>query len=30
VYLERYWKMYLPEEPLLGDHDFLRAVLRRD
>jgi len=29
VYLERYWKLYLPEEPLLGDHDFIRAVLRR-
>ena len=28
VYLERYWKMYLPE-PLLGDHDF-EAVLRRE
>jgi phytoene dehydrogenase-like protein len=27
VYLEHYWKMYLPEEPLLGDHDFVRAVL---
>jgi predicted unusual protein kinase regulating ubiquinone biosynthesis (AarF/ABC1/UbiB family) len=27
VYLERYWKMYLPETALLGDHDFLRAVL---
>jgi predicted unusual protein kinase regulating ubiquinone biosynthesis (AarF/ABC1/UbiB family) len=29
VYLERYWKMYLPEEPLLGDHDFIKAVLGR-
>ena len=29
VYLERYWKLYLPEEPLLGDHDFIRAVLGR-
>ncbi len=27
VYLEHYWKMYLPEEPLLGDHDFIRSVL---
>jgi predicted unusual protein kinase regulating ubiquinone biosynthesis (AarF/ABC1/UbiB family) len=27
VYLERYWKMYLPDEPLLADHDFVRAVL---
>jgi len=27
VYLERYWKLYLPEEPLLGDHDFIRSVL---
>ena len=30
VYLERYWKLYLPDEPLLGDHDFVRAVLGRD
>lgn len=30
VYLERYWKLYLPEEPLLGDHDFIRRVLGRD
>jgi predicted unusual protein kinase regulating ubiquinone biosynthesis (AarF/ABC1/UbiB family) len=29
VYLERYWKLYLPEEPLLGDHAFIRAVLGR-
>lgn len=29
VYLERYWKLYLPEEPLLGDHEFIRAVLGR-
>lgn len=29
VYLERYWKLYLPDEPLLGDHDFIRAVLGR-
>jgi predicted unusual protein kinase regulating ubiquinone biosynthesis (AarF/ABC1/UbiB family) len=27
VYLERYWKMYLPEEPLLADQEFVRAVL---
>ncbi|HXK34554.1 MAG TPA: AarF/ABC1/UbiB kinase family protein [Dehalococcoidia bacterium] len=27
VYLERYWKAYMPDEPLLADHDFLRAVL---
>jgi predicted unusual protein kinase regulating ubiquinone biosynthesis (AarF/ABC1/UbiB family) len=30
VYLERYWKLYLPEEPLLGDHEFIRKVLRRE
>ncbi len=29
VYLERYWKLYLPEEPLLGDHEFIKKVLRR-
>ena len=29
VYLERYWKLYLPEEPLLGDHDFIKKVLDR-
>jgi predicted unusual protein kinase regulating ubiquinone biosynthesis (AarF/ABC1/UbiB family) len=29
VYLERYWKLYLPEEPLLGDHEFIRKVLGR-
>jgi predicted unusual protein kinase regulating ubiquinone biosynthesis (AarF/ABC1/UbiB family) len=29
VYLERYWKLYMPDEPLLGDHDFIRAVLGR-
>ena len=29
VYLERYWKMYLPDLPLLGDHEFLRRVLAR-
>lgn len=28
VYLERYWKMYLPDTPLLGDHEFLKAALR--
>ena len=27
VYLERYWKLYLPEEPLLGDHPFIHSVL---
>jgi predicted unusual protein kinase regulating ubiquinone biosynthesis (AarF/ABC1/UbiB family) len=27
VYLERYWKMYLPEEPLLADREFVEAVL---
>ena len=27
VYLERYWKLYLPEEPLLGDGEFVRSVL---
>ena len=27
VYLERYGKMYLPDEALLGDHDFLRRAL---
>jgi hypothetical protein len=27
VYLERYWKMYLPEKALLGDHAFLKDVL---
>jgi hypothetical protein len=30
VYLERYWKLYLPEEPLLGDGDFVRSVLGRN
>ena len=30
VYLERYWKLYLPEEPLLGDGEFVRAVLSRE
>jgi predicted unusual protein kinase regulating ubiquinone biosynthesis (AarF/ABC1/UbiB family) len=29
VYLERYWKAYMPDEPLLADHDFLRSVLAR-
>ncbi len=28
LYLERYGRMYMPEERLLGDHDFLRAALR--
>ena len=27
VYLERYGRMYLPDESLLGDHDFLRRAL---
>jgi predicted unusual protein kinase regulating ubiquinone biosynthesis (AarF/ABC1/UbiB family) len=30
IYLERYWKAYMPDEPLLGDHEFLRAVLSRE
>ncbi|MEX0781386.1 MAG: AarF/ABC1/UbiB kinase family protein [Dehalococcoidia bacterium] len=28
LYLERYGRMYMPEERLLGDHDFLRAALQ--
>jgi aarF domain-containing kinase len=28
VYLERYWKMYMPESPILGDRDFISAALR--
>jgi hypothetical protein len=27
LYLERYGRMYMPEERLLGDPDFLRAAL---
>jgi predicted unusual protein kinase regulating ubiquinone biosynthesis (AarF/ABC1/UbiB family) len=27
VYLERYWKMYLPEAPLLNDPEFFEALL---
>ncbi|MEX2247277.1 MAG: AarF/ABC1/UbiB kinase family protein [Dehalococcoidia bacterium] len=27
VYLERYGRMYIPDETLLGDHDFLRRAL---
>ena len=27
VYLERYWKMYLPSEPLMGDRPFLEKLL---
>jgi predicted unusual protein kinase regulating ubiquinone biosynthesis (AarF/ABC1/UbiB family) len=27
VYLERYGRMYIPEEALIADHDFVRAVL---
>ncbi|MGH7621477.1 MAG: hypothetical protein ACREMU_03985, partial [Gemmatimonadaceae bacterium] len=27
VYLERYGRMYLPDESLLGDHEFLRRAL---
>ena len=27
VYLERYGQMYIPDESLLGDHDFLRRAL---
>ena len=28
VYLERYWKMYLPDEPLMNDRPFLEKLLR--
>ena len=27
LYLERYARMYLPDQALLGDHEFLRGVL---
>ena len=27
VYLERYGRMYIPDESLLGDHEFLRRAL---
>jgi predicted unusual protein kinase regulating ubiquinone biosynthesis (AarF/ABC1/UbiB family) len=27
VYLERYGRMYMPDESILGDHDFLRRAL---
>jgi hypothetical protein len=27
VYLERYWKMYLPDEAILGDKEFVARVL---
>lgn len=27
VYLERYWKQYLPDEALMGDKEFVRSVL---
>ena len=27
VYLERYGRMYIPEELMLGDHDLLRSAL---
>ena len=27
VYLERYWKMYLPDEAILGDKEFVSRVL---
>jgi hypothetical protein len=30
LYLERYGRMYLPEQSLLGDHAFLRAALAMD
>lgn len=30
IYLERYGRMYVPEHAILGDHDFLRSVLRTD
>jgi predicted unusual protein kinase regulating ubiquinone biosynthesis (AarF/ABC1/UbiB family) len=29
LYLERYARMYLPDEALLGDHEFLRGVLEK-
>ncbi len=28
VYLERYWRIYMPESPLFGDHQFIEAALR--
>jgi len=30
LYLERYGRMYMPDQSLLGDHEFLRAVLAMD
>jgi hypothetical protein len=30
VYLERYGRMYMPEESILGDHEFLRRALAED
>ena len=27
VYLERYWKMYLPESPLLNDPEFFGELI---
>jgi predicted unusual protein kinase regulating ubiquinone biosynthesis (AarF/ABC1/UbiB family) len=27
VYLERYWRMYLPDTPLMSDRDFFEALL---
>lgn len=28
VYLERYWRMYMPESPILGDRQFIEVALR--